>query len=471
MYTDAMQRALREMEEKCSARALAEVTSLMARVGSALKPAATGEDAVCDELLTSHAEFARAALASGRLSEAALAQQVAALLTAGQSVVLTGLSTAGLNGLVGVVADTRLREENRVPVHVVSQGVGKRLLVRLRNIQPSLQPARAAAAYALSGTLQVEQPGTLVSPHVAFVEGAGGDVTVTAAAPIELGTQVIVVQEDACLRAWSADVRDEVLEDGVTMGEVLDSVSRRCAEASSGGPREALEQRGGLLAPLAPEEVQLVLVVMRTLAADTSARLRVRASWPSARERCGLPLLWRGALLERFRATTVGAQLEVLRRKAESVFFAAVEPELTARGLGRLLAARELGSDLRATFMHALALVKSRAIAWPRPQPSGELGGEWGLIPPVADLFNGLPARDGLLASPSGQSAQTVELLILKLGDAPPAVCFRATRDVSAGEELLACYAADSTAAFLCKYGVVPQATHGWRNPLDEVGQ
>ena len=91
---------------------------------------------------------------------------------------------------------------------------------------------------------------------------------------------------------------------------------------------------------------------------------------------------------------------------ADDAFALAVAPALAALAVDHLFAAAGL-RDTRDTFLHALALVRSRAIRWPTLQPDGTLGGDWGAIPPVADMFNGLPSGDGMPPLPSGLTRQS----------------------------------------------------------------
>ena len=369
---------------------------------------------------------------------------------------LTGLSQDSLNGSIGVVCGPVPAAGGRIPVHVAAEGKGKRLLVRLRNLRPSDQAARVPAAYALAAWLRVVDPAIELSHALSFAKVEGRGVSVVALAPIKVGTRLLTIPAAQCLSANAAHVRGRqlakecALKEGaaaggrrvstgagehVTMGSLLDELGLRAATRTPNARGNALDLA----------DVQLMLVVMNVLAHDG----RLRATWPSAAELRSMPILWTDEEAALLAGTAAGWVVSRLRREVAE-WYSIMEGVIMELGCMASFTADEhaLGptNDLRHTFLVALSIVKSRAIVAPGSAlTGGGGGGETIVIPPLVDLLNGTPSRE------TCYRGRNVEFT----GSGAGGITVMAVSDIDAGEECVACYGEDSSAAFLLKYGMV----------------
>ncbi len=406
-------------------------------------------------------------------------RHIAVALEPGTPVELFGLTKMELNGCRACIGAGGWTGE-RYNVDVWRPGASRtsRMLIKPANLWPSRPeqtPAalssaptasakppvsrRAEAAHALCRWLHT-CPGFVMHPSLWLEEDDFGEVCVRTRGVVRQGELLLVVPHSAnVLAAAELAAHAEAGE----LRELLPVFTPRW--------RAWAAAEGRVLANLDAELVLLTMALLSGMRVRAGWEL-VAATWPSAAQLAHVPLLWSDAEVAALRSTAAGRRIELLRCEASGLFTCVVEPLLRAHASHGRFCAR--GATLRATFLHAAALVLSRCVDASYGFSAAELGASTegystrAVFIALIDLINGLPEGEESIGCNVELSRGRPFAFAPALAPRCPwddASCrglecgvIEATRELAVGEELLMSYGEMSTAEFVVKFGHVPDA-------------
>ena len=199
-------------------------------------------------------------------------------------------------------------------------------------------------------------------------------------------------------------------------------------------------------------DAEIVIIVMRTICLGDA----MVAAWPTSENLCHLPVLWSEAEVSGCRGHAARL-IKGHRREAAKIFELVIEPALQAAHLPHF---KPPHLSLRDAYYWALGLVTSRS----HERVDGGLE-----ICPLLDLFNGAPEGPTANVDVHRGMWPFIRGAEFRNDCNIPCSAVSAKRDIAAGEPLLLSYGEVSSAAFLLKYGWVPEEEGGWSNPNESL--